>query len=198
MKIPIVIFDGVDELDFVGPYEVFRQAAMRGKDIHTSLVTLESKEEVLCHHGLRVIPDGVLEGKADVIVVPGGGWVTHSKAGVRGEIERGALLKKIVELHKKGTVVAGVCTGAMALSAAGLLKGRKAITHRGALADLRKTDAKVVEARVVDDGDIVTCGGVTSGLDLALWLMERFFGADTADAIGAYLEYPRTGAIMAP
>jgi transcriptional regulator GlxA family with amidase domain len=80
----------------------------------------------------------------------------------------------------------------MILSATGLLDQRAAVTHPDALADLRKTAANVIEARVVDDGDIVTCGGVTSSLDLALWLTERLWGAEIATRISADLEYKRT------
>jgi len=85
-----------------------------------------------------------------------------------------------------------VCTGAMALAAAGLLDGRAAVTHRDALEDLRRTKALVIEARVVDDGDILTCGGVTSSIDLALWLVERQWGTELADKISRSLEYTRS------
>jgi transcriptional regulator GlxA family with amidase domain len=80
----------------------------------------------------------------------------------------------------------------MVLSAAGLLDSRPAITHRGAVADLRGTSARVLEHRVVDDGDIVTCGGVTSSFDLSLWLVERFYSAEIANKVAAFLEYPRS------
>ncbi len=71
----------------------------------------------------------------------------------------------------------------MVLSRAGLLDGRPAVTHGGAIEDLRATDATVVDARVVDDDDVLTCGGVTSGLDLAVHLVEREWGADVAAAV---------------
>jgi transcriptional regulator GlxA family with amidase domain len=88
-------------------------------------------------------------------------------------------------------VIASVCTGAMALAAAGLLEGRRATTHHAALEDLRRSGADVVDARVVDDGDIVSCGGVTSGIDLALWLVERFAGDEVADRVARDIEHDR-------
>ena len=80
----------------------------------------------------------------------------------------------------------------MLAATAGLTRGRPATTHRGALADLRASGARVVEARVVDDGDLLMAGGVTSGIDLALWIVEREFGAAIADAVTEEMEYPRT------
>ena len=77
----------------------------------------------------------------------------------------------------------------MALAAAGLLDGRPAITHHAALADLRSTSAKLVAARVVDDGNIVTCGGVTSSLDLAFHLVQRFWGPAISKQIANGMEY---------
>ncbi|MFI6079445.1 DJ-1/PfpI family protein [Streptomyces sp. NPDC051217] len=78
----------------------------------------------------------------------------------------------------------GICTGVMVLSAAGLAKGRNATTHAGAKADLAAQGATVINARVVDDGDLITGGGITSGLDVALWLVERFVGAELGAAGG--------------
>jgi transcriptional regulator GlxA family with amidase domain len=80
----------------------------------------------------------------------------------------------------------------MVLASAGLLDGRPAVTHRGALADLRETDASVVDARVVDDGDVVTAGGITAGIDAALWLVEREWGPETAATVAETMEYERS------
>jgi transcriptional regulator GlxA family with amidase domain len=192
MKIRIVVFDGADELDFVGPYEVFRHMTTLGKDIDVKLVTLEHKSEIIAQHGLKVHPDGILDDAAHLVLIPGGGWVCRSAHGIRQEIAHGTLIKRILKLYAKGTLLAGVCTGAMALAAAGLLEKRSATTHHDALNDLRESGAHVVQARVVDDGDILTCGGVTSSLDLAMWIVERFWGMDTAESVAGDLEYSRS------
>jgi transcriptional regulator GlxA family with amidase domain len=90
------------------------------------------------------------------------------------------------------SVVGSVCTGAMLLAAAGLVEGRPAVTHHSAIEDLRAAGAQVVEgARFVDDGDIVTAGGVTSGLDLALHVVELVAGASIAERVALEIEYER-------
>jgi transcriptional regulator GlxA family with amidase domain len=189
MHICILVFDGADELDFIGPLEIFRRAANLVDGIDVNLVTLAPCEQVSAAYGLRVVPDGVLGDACDLLIVPGGGWASHSPRGIRAEIERGPLTRTIARLHSQGTIIAGVCTGTMALAAAGLLDGRPAITHHAALPDLRSTSAKVVEARVVDDGDIVTCGGVTSSMDFAFHLVQRFWGPSISNQISIGMEY---------
>jgi transcriptional regulator GlxA family with amidase domain len=91
-------------------------------------------------------------------------------------------------------VVASVCTGAMLLAAAGLLRGRPAVTNRIALEDLARAGADVrPQARVVDDGSVVTCGGPAAGIDLSLRLVERFLGAPAALAAAHRIEHERVG-----
>ena len=98
-------------------------------------------------------------------------------------------------MHNDGVILASVCTGAMLLATAGVLTGRPAVTHHGAIDDLQAAGARVVRARVVDDGNVITAGGITSGLDLALWIVERFVGAETAHAVEEGLEYERRGVV---
>ncbi len=167
MKVEIVLFEGFDELDAIVPFEVLRNAALiDGADIEVKLVTLDGAEEVTAAHGLRVRPDGRLGERPDVLIVPGGGWNNHAPQGAWAEFQRGELPAAIARLHQAGATVAAVCTGGMLVAAGGLTKGRPAVTHHLALEELRDTGAEVVEARIVDDGDLVTAGGVTSGLDL--------------------------------
>ncbi|MFC4249746.1 DJ-1/PfpI family protein [Natribaculum luteum] len=189
----VVLFDGFDELDAIGPYEVLANGARAGANLETRLVTLEPTAVVTAGHGLRVGPDGVL-GEPDLLLVPGGGWTTGD-GGVRRVVERGQLPDAVAAAYETGTTVASVCTGAMILEAAGLLEGRPAITHHGAIDDLAET-ADVTDARVVDDGDVLTAGGVTSGLDLALWLLEREYGANVADRVAREMEYERRGEVV--
>lgn len=191
-QIRVLVYDGADDIDFVAPMEVFGFAATQHPGIDVALVTLTPQAIVSGAFGLKVSPAGVLAGTPDLLLVPGGGWVNHSPQGVRAEIARGKILDAIRAAHAAGSIVAGACTGAMALAAAGVLDGRPATTHHGALADLRRTKARVVEARVADDGNILTCGGVTSTFDLALWLTERFWGEALAARVADYLEYKRS------
>jgi transcriptional regulator GlxA family with amidase domain len=196
VRIAVVVFDGFDELDAVGPLEVLRNAAKGGADLQVDLVSLDGAAEVTGSHGLRVRPDGRLDPEGtDLLVVPGGGWIDRAPQGARAEAERGELPAAIAAAHRAGAVVATVCTGAMLATAAGLTRGRPSVTHHGAIEELRASGARVVEARVVDDGDLVTAGGVTSGIDLALWLVERHFGAELAGAVADDIEHPRQGEV---
>ena len=194
MRIQIIVYDGFDELDAIAPYEVLRSAAAHKKDWKIELVALEGPREIRCNHGLRLRAQGKLgplKGKKrpDLVIVPGGGWIDRNRHGARAEVAKGKLPAAILQLHRAGAVVTSVCTGAMIIAATGLLRGRPAITHHGAIKDLRTAGAKVVRRRVVDDGDIVTAGGVTSGLDLALHLVERFGGAKLKCEIEKAMEY---------
>ena len=196
MRIAVIVFDGFDELDAIGPLEVLRNAVKGGADLEVELVALDGVAEVTGSHGLPVRPDGRLDPeRTELLVVPGGGWNDRTPEGARAEAERGELPAAIAAASRAGALVATVCTGAMLATAAGLTKGRPAVTHHGALDDLQSAGAKVVQARVVDDGDLVTAGGVSSVIDMALWLVERHFGAELADAVAAEMEYPRQGEV---
>lgn len=197
MRIEIIVYDGFDELDALAPFEVLRRAAEAGADIRVALVTLGETEEIVGFYGLRVRPDGRLggEGRPDLLIVPGGGWNHRGPHGARAEAERGELPAAIARLHAAGTTVATVCTGGMLAAAAGMTAGRPATTHHLALDELRASGATVLDARVVDDGDLITARGVTSGLDLALWLVERYAGPQIALAVESRLEYERRGIV---
>ncbi|MFC7009251.1 DJ-1/PfpI family protein [Halalkalicoccus salilacus] len=208
MEIAILLYEGFDELDAVGPYETFATAADRA-DLEVSLVTNEPAERITASHGLRVEPDGVL-GDPDLLVVPGGGWNARDDRGTWGEYRRNELPPVLRAKHDAGATLASVCTGAMLLERAGILDGRPAVTHASALDDLRDTEAEVIGAdvdgegrprrssghtggqpRVVDDGEVLTAGGITSGIDLALWILERECDPDLADGVAITLEYDR-------
>ncbi len=197
MNIQIVLFDGFDELDAVAPFEVLQNAAAVGAGVRVELVTLDGTREITAAHGLQVHVEGRLGqgSRPDILIVPGGGWNNHAPQGARAEVERGALPAAIARLHNEGTIIASVCTGGMLVAAAGLSVDRPATTHSSAVEELRASGAKIVNARVVDDGDLISAGGVTSGLDLALWLVERYFGAALALKIERQIEYERRGTV---
>jgi transcriptional regulator GlxA family with amidase domain len=195
MRIEIVVFEGFDEVDAVAPYEVLRNAADAVPDLEVELVGASGAGEVVASHGMRVLVGSGLTGTADLVLVPGGGWMDGSTAGARAECDRGELPRRVRELHEQGAAVASVCTGGMLLAAAGLTDGRPATTHHGAIEDLRASGAEVVDARVVDDGDLLTAGGVTSGLDLALHIVEREWGRALADTIAREMEHERQGRV---
>jgi len=195
MRCEVLLYDGFDELDALAPWEVLSSFADVHEGLDAALVTLDGSAPVRAAHGTVVAPHRALSDDVDVLVVPGGGWNDRSREGAWAQAQRGVLPRAIRERHERGAVVASVCTGAMILAAAGMVEGRHAITHHGAIADLEAAGALVVRARVVDDGDVVTAGGVTSGLDLALHLAERYFGAEAALAAEHELEYERRGTV---
>ncbi|HEV2404553.1 MAG TPA: DJ-1/PfpI family protein [Ktedonobacterales bacterium] len=197
MLFHIVIFAGFDELDAIAPFEVLHNAAVSGADARVALVTADGAEMVTAAHGLTVRASGRLgEGeRPDVVIVAGGGWNSRAPQGVRAEVTSGIIPAALARLHAEGVTVATVCTGAMLAASAGLTAGRPATTHHGAIADLRASGAEIIEARVVDDSDLISAGGVTSGLDLALWLVERYFGAEIERLVEATMEYERRGPV---
>jgi transcriptional regulator GlxA family with amidase domain len=194
MRVAVVVYPGFEELDAVGPYDVLRTAAVAGGDVETLLVTRDHAGRVTGSNGLTVEPQGTLDdGPFDVVIVPGGGWNARAAAGAYAEAQRGELPAALRRLHETGATLASVCTGGMLVSAAGLSRGRPSTTHYLALDELRDAGAEVIEARVVDDGDLLSCGGVTAGIDLALWLVERSCGKELADAVARTIEHERRG-----
>lgn len=192
VQVDIVVYDGLDEMDALGPLEVLRSAATSGVDLTARLMVRTPLTEVLGAHGLRFRADGVFRpGETDVLLVPGGGWATRAPVGAWGEVQRGDWLPLLAEAAGTARIVAGVCTGTLLLAHAGVIGNRRASTHHLARSDLAATGATVLHDRVVDDGNLLTSGGVTSGIDLALWLVEREFDRQLADRVAERMEYPR-------
>src|SRR5262249_49962373 len=158
---------------------------------NAKLLSLKKQDFVTAACGLKVIPDGRLhiKQKPSVLCVPGGGWLARSTSGAWAEAERGDVLQVIREFYAANVVLAAVWTGALLLARAGLLRDRPATTNHAAIDELSGCGAKLVKSRVVDDGDIITAGGITSSLDLGLWLIERFVGISKALEVANRLEY---------
>ncbi|MFI9273209.1 DJ-1/PfpI family protein [Kitasatospora sp. NPDC052896] len=200
LRVDIVLFDGAEDLDFTAPFETFSQAgSVSPGAVDVRYVTLDGPGLVRTQYGSRIQVDHAWSPAGrDVILVPGGGFVHRDGPGVWSEIDRGVLPRALAAAVRNGLTIASVCTGAMILSAAGLTRGRPCTTHHLAQADLRAQGGLVKTARVVDDGDLVTAGGVSSGLDLGLWLVRRELGAETAVAIESMLEYEARGTVWTP
>lgn len=193
MRVQIVVFDGVEEQDFVAPVEVLGLAKAMGAEWTTTLVTTGNPATVTARFGTRVeVPTGWSPQDADILVVPGGGYADKTGPGVNRLINDAVFLKTLAAVT---ALPVGICTGTMVLSAAGMTNGRPATTHSRAKADLAKQGANVINARVVDDGTLITGGGITSGLEVALWLVERFIGAKQAQQVETVLEYERRGSV---
>ncbi|MFJ4601688.1 DJ-1/PfpI family protein [Streptomyces griseoluteus] len=218
MHVQIVLFDGFDPLDVIAPYEVlYAGGSASDGTVTVELVSAEGPREVISGTGglsLRATGAVDLE-RADLLVVPGAsgrvgepGEVPAEDAGA-GEGKQDefipvllgctlstglpALLKRAVADPR--ITVAAVCGGSLVLAMAGLLEGRHATTHHLGLDLLDATGARAVRARVVDDGDLITAAGVTSGLDLGLYLLEREVGPRIAHAVEELFAHERRGTV---
>ena len=190
MNAEILLFDGFDELDAMGPWEVLAGLSAVRDDVTARFVTLEGAREVRADHGAVIRAHAALSERPDVLIVPGGGWFDRTPDGAWAQAQRGDIPRAIAARHAAGTTVASVCTGALLLAAAGILDGRRATTNPGALDDLRaRGTIDVIPARVVDDGDIVTAGAPACGLDLALTLVARYGGPEMAEAAARELQH---------
>ncbi|WFE53742.1 DJ-1/PfpI family protein [Micromonospora sp. WMMD1155] len=183
MRIEIVVFDGFDELDVFGPFEVLAMAGFA-----VELVAVERPGPVRSMRGVQLHVPAVL-GQADGVVVPGGGWLNRAAAGTWAQAQHGVLPARLAELAPSTRWLASVCTGSLLLAAAGLLTGRRATTNRNAYEELRAYGVTVLDERVVDDGDLITAGALSAGLDLGLWITEREVGAAAAETVAATIEY---------
>lgn len=183
MRAAFAIFDGMTALDFVGVYDpLTRMASMKIMPKFTWNVCART-DSVVDDRGLQFAADtvgGLLSGY-DLVVVPGG---IGARTLMRDDSFM-AWLKSAESVPLK----ASVCTGALLLGAAGFLHGRRAATHPAATQELRPYCGQVVSERVVDDGDVVTAGGVTAGIDLGLHLVERFAGSDARDRVVVQMDY---------
>lgn len=188
----VLVYDGADELDVVAPFEILAAAGFE-----VELASLGS-HRIRTAHGMTLLADGLLAPAPDLLVVPGGGWLSRAPEGAWAEARRGVAPAAIAARHAAGSVVAAVCSGVMIVAAAGLLAGRPAVTHHAALAELAESGALVrADARVVDDGDLLTAGGVTSAIDLALHLVRRERGEETATAAARRIEHEPRGSVLA-
>jgi len=185
--IGILLFDGVEELDAVGPWEVFRVAEAARPDALHCFTVAETAAAVTCANGMRILADHDLASAPaiDVIVVPGG-------EGTHRVIANPALLDWIRETAASCRWVTSVCTGARVLLAAGPARGKRVTTYHSAISELRATGeaAEVVDGeRWVQDGNLVSAAGVSAGIDMALWLLGQIFDPAFAREIQHVIEY---------
>ncbi|MGC4996653.1 DJ-1/PfpI family protein [Streptomyces sp. DT195] len=218
MHVQIVLFDGFDPLDVIAPYEVlYAGGSASGGAVTVELVSAEGAREVISGTGgLALRADGPLDlERADLLLVPGAsgrvgepGEVPEEEAGAGGwkqdefipvllgralSTPLPAFLERAMDDPR--ITVATVCGGSLVLAMAGLLEGRHATTHHLGLDMLDATGAHAVRARVVDDGDLITGAGVTSGLDLGLYLLEREVGPQVAHAVEELFSHERRGTV---
>jgi transcriptional regulator GlxA family with amidase domain len=206
MHAQLLLFDGFDPLDVIAPFEVLAAGSDAvGGALTVELVSAEGARPVVSGtRGLVLNATAELDpDKPGYVIVPGASGpidgdpdeidtipVLLARFGETGAVD---LMRKA--FANPDVTVATVCGGSLALAMAGLIEGRNAVTHVLGLDVLEATGVNVVRARVVDDGDLVTGGGVSSGLDVALHLLERSYGPRVAIAVEELFEYERRGTV---
>jgi transcriptional regulator GlxA family with amidase domain len=187
LRIAIAVFEGAEELDFVGPWEVL--AAWRdlcAADVEVVLVG-ESTEPVTCAKGMRVLPDTTWSdvGDVDVLLYPGG-------RGTRALLGDEPSRARLQALKDGGTLLTSVCTGSLVYADAGLLDGRPAAPYWAAFDGLLALGQGIEpkrDERFVDDGEVITSAGVSAGIDMALHLVGRLGSPEQARQVRRYIQY---------
>ncbi|MGD8167207.1 DJ-1/PfpI family protein [Herbiconiux sp. P16] len=186
--IGILLFENVEELDAVGPWEVLAYWTLHHPENGYEVRMLaDALDPVTCAKGLRLLPDTALADAPplDVLIYPGG-------QGTRPRLKDPAELDWVRAQRASVPLLASVCTGALVYAAAGILAGRPATTHWASLDLLAELDPSIAvqpDARFVDDGDVVTASGVSAGIDLALHLVARLAGRERAVEVRRGIQY---------
>lgn len=188
-RIGIVLFDGAEELDWAGPWEVLSYWAHRKPEDNVQVFTVarDNSRPIRCAKGLRVLADYSWDSTPpiDVLVYPGG-------SGVDAQVGNEEVRAWVRSVHEHARLTTSVCTGAWVLADAGLLKGRPATTHWDDFDQLLRIDGSIEprrDARFVDTGDIITSAGISAGIDMALHLIVRLHSEDRAREIKRRLQY---------
>lgn len=185
-QIGIFLFDGAEELDWAGPWEVLACWSTFWPGEAHVFTFARTKDPITCAKGLRVIPDHDIASvpEMDVLVYPGG-------EGTRAHIEDDSIKRWVKETATSGVLMTSVCTGSLVYAAAGLLDGRPATTHWASHDLLRSLGANidVRDERFIDDNDIVTAAGVSAGIDMALHLIARLHSVERAREVRRGIQY---------
>ena len=187
-RIAFFIFDGAEELDWVGPWEVLAAWAHEWPDDEVTTFTVARTDGVVtCAKGLRVLPDYNWDTVPDfdVLIYPGG-------RGTRAQIGDEEIKTWVRGSAARGTLMASVCTGSLVFADSGLLDGLPATTHWGSLEHLESLGADIEvrpDDRFVDNGQIITAAGVSAGIDMALHLVARLHSVERARDVRRYVQY---------
>jgi transcriptional regulator GlxA family with amidase domain len=187
-NVGIFLFEDVELLDFAGPYEVFSVTSeLNDHKLFRVFTVAENRSAVKSVNGLRTEPDYGLDDHppVDILVLPGG-------IGTRTAYKNAAVLDWVRRTAAGARIVMSVCSGARFLGAVGLLDGCAAVTHHSVLGNLKEiAPAAVVDetARFTDNGKVMTSGGISAGIDLALHIVTKLYGQEIANKTIKYMEY---------
>lgn len=187
-KIGILVFNDVELLDFAGPLQVFSAAHYIDDDLLRSPLTIGTKSKVrVSKSKISITCNKRISSriKLDLFIIPGG-------FGTRPILEDKKLLAKIDKVITNSKVTASVCTGALILAKLGYLENKTATTHFGAVDLMQSLDETITidrTKRYIDHGDIITAEGVSAGIDMSFYLLEKFYGKPLSDEVRKYIEY---------
>ena len=190
-KVGIYVFDGVEVLDFAGPFEVFSRATLKGQNIFEVFTIGKTNTQINTYNNLKLIPEKSFSDALalDVLIVPGGSGIQEH------ELQDSITLDWIKAQSKKVPVIASVCTGALLLGACGLLNNKKATTHHENLEELKSICPSVELVKntpFVDQGNVHSSAGIATGIDLSLHLVARLFGEAVAVATAEKIAYKKS------
>ena len=187
MRIAIAVFEGAEELDFVGPWEVIAAWRYLHSDEVDVFLVADTLDPVTCAKGMRVLADRTWgdAGKIDVLVYPGG-------KGTRAQLGNEEIRARLRALSQDGTLMTSVCTGSLVYADAGLLDGKPAATYHTAFPELLPLGNEIEprpDDRFVDAGEVITAAGVSAGIDMALHLVGRLHSPERAKEVRRYIQY---------
>ncbi|NEQ23580.1 MAG: DJ-1/PfpI family protein [Microcoleus sp. SIO2G3] len=195
-NIAIFVFNDVEVLDFAGPFEVFSVTGRRnGSDPFNVYLVAENSGAVLARNQFSINPHYSFENcpDPDILLIPGGGGYTADGRpfGTRREMDNLVVREWVQRQAAQVELLLSVCTGALILAKAGLLEGRRATTHHGAIDSLRQLapNTEVTSDRIVDNGDLILSGGISAGIDMSLYVVAKRLGRDVAIETASYMEY---------
>jgi transcriptional regulator GlxA family with amidase domain len=187
-QVGILVFDDVEELDAIGPWEVLScWTTQFPQDGWQTFVFSADAKPVTCAKGLMITPHHSVSSMPalDVLVHPGG-------RGTRPLLRDEGNLNWLRRQRETVPLLTSVCTGSLVYAAAGLLAGRPATTHWGSLEELQELDSTIdlrPDDRFVDDGDVITAAGVSAGIDMALHLVSRLASVERAREVRRSIQY---------
>ena len=189
-SVAVLIFPGVELLDFAGPFEVFsaaRTSTNSDERLMDVFTVAESHEPIRCNNPVTVTPDYALAEcpQAAVLVVPGG-------QGTRTAVDRAALIEWIRARARDAELTTSVCTGSFLLAKAGLLVAKPVTTHWASVERMRRDYPELdvqADVRWVDAGDVISSAGVSAGIDMALYVLARLYGKGAADVTARWIQY---------
>lgn len=188
LKVGILLFNEVEVLDFAGPFEVFSLASRDDQKLFQVETVGETGEMIIARNGLQVLPKAKFDDHShyDILIIPGGYGAEEI------EIKNRLVLDWIKAQQAKVKILASVCTGAFLLAEAGVIDHKRATSHWMDLDRLEREYPKVNVIRnekFVDEGNIITSGGISAGINMSFYLVSRIFGADVAKRTARRMEY---------